>query len=153
MSTRRAVRVSSLFVALVALSGCGEPLFVLPGGALSGTVMPAPTNWNFSNAFETVQLETRPDDPYSVNVWGMGSQRTFFVASGDGMESAWAQHIAADPNVRLRLGDEVYELRAVRADGKLDRRRFRAMGEHKYDDFDSAFEDLDAVVVFRLERR
>jgi len=55
--------------------------------------------------------------------------------------------------VRLRLGHAVYELRAVRADSKLERRRFRAMGKHKYDDFDSAFEDFDAVVVFRLERR
>ena len=101
----------------------------------------------------TVQLETRPDDPYSVNIWGVGGSRTFFVASGDGMESVWAQHIADDPNVRLRLGHAVYELRAVRADSKLERRRFRAMGKHKYDDFDSAFEDFDAVVVFRLERR
>jgi len=120
--TRRTVRASLALAALAALAGCGEPWCVFSGGALSGTVTPPPGSWNFSGAFETVQLETRPDDPYSVNIWGVGGSRTFFVASGDGMEAAWAQHIADDPNVRLRLGHAVYELRAVRADSKLERR-------------------------------
>ena len=147
---RRAIVV----LAMLGLTlGCAEPLVGFAGGQLSGQTAPPPRNWSFSDEFETVQLETRPADPYSVNIWGMASGRNYFIASGKGMEAAWAQHIAEDPRVRLRIGDTVYELRAVRVDGKLDRRRFTALGRHKYDDFDSAFDEFETAVVFRLDPR
>ena len=104
---------------LLLLLGCGEPFVMIPGGRLSGTTKSVPENWRFTDAHEDVQLETRPADPYSVNVWVVAVGDDLFVASGRGAESAWAQHIEADPNVRLRVGDDIYELRAVEADTKL----------------------------------
>ena len=149
MQWRPIVALAVLGLAL----GCADPLLGFAGGRLAGQTAPPPGDWSFSDEFETVQLETRPADPYSVNIWGVASGRNYFIASGKGMEAAWAQHIAEDPRVRLRIGDAVYELRAVRLDGKLDRRRFTAFGRHKYDDFDSAFDEFETAVVFRLDPR
>ena len=54
---------------------------------------------------------------------------------------------------RLRIGETVYELQAVRVDRKRDRRLFSAFGRNKYDDFDSAFDEFETAVVFRLDPR
>ena len=80
-----------LFTTLV-LVGCG-PIVMVPGGELSGTTTPVPADWAFSDAVETVQLETRPDDPYSVNVWGV-SDGAFHPTDPN---RAWV--IARDPTV------------------------------------------------------
>ncbi len=126
---------------------------IFPGGELSGEVRPVPKDWSFSDAFENVQLETRPDDPYSVNIWCVAVGKRLLIASGKGMENAWAKHIAANPQVRLRVGDDIFELRAVRSDDLLDRRRFLAGARIKYDDFEPDEDEADAAVLFLLERR
>ena len=152
LQRRVPVRLAASFL-LVWTMGCGDPFFGIAGGQLSGAAADVPPTWVPYNDVETVQLETRPEDPYSVNVWGVGTREVYFVASGRGTESAWAQHLIQDPRVRLQIGERVYELRAVRADSWRDRRRYKAMSQHKYDDFDSAFEDFGTAIVFRLEPR
>ena len=53
---------------------CG-PIGPIPGGALRGDPVAEPVqDWSFLDAEHTVQLETRPGDPYSVNVW-IGQQQ------------------------------------------------------------------------------
>ena len=107
-------------VAAVALAAC-DPVFVFPGGELAGTERSLPADWGFTRDFHTIQLETRPSDPYSVNVWGVAVNRHFYVAS-DGGESRWARAIEAEPRVRLRIGDDIYRLAAKRAEdpGELE---------------------------------
>lgn len=100
-------------VLLVVVAAC-DPVFVFPGGELSGTERPLPADWEFTRDFQTIQLEARPSDPYSVNVWGVAANRKFYVAS-DGGESRWARVIEADPRVRLRIGDDIFKLAAKRA--------------------------------------
>ena len=60
----RFIAVSSLFLFV----GCG-PFVLLPGGRLDGSPAPTPSNWSSTSEVDTVQLETRPEDPYSVNIW------------------------------------------------------------------------------------
>jgi hypothetical protein len=133
--------------------GCGGPLAMIPGGKLSGTVQPVPSDWGFSDEYEDVQLETRPSDPYSVTIWGVAVGARFYVASGRGLESAWAKYIEADPDVRLRVGENVYELRAVRTDDPQDRVRFMAALKKKYDGFEPDEDEAEAAVLYRLEVR
>ncbi len=140
----------ALAVAVGLLLGC-DPLVMVPGGALSGTVKPIPEDWSFSDAIETVQLETRPSDPYSVNVWGVGIGEIFYVAAGDA-ESRWALNIAEDPRVRLRLGDDVYELRATRTQASAELDVFLAALKEKYD-FEPEPDQREASALFRLEAR
>lgn len=107
-------RAVCTLAAVVTLAAC-DPVFVFAGGELSGTERPLPADWGFTRDFHTIQLETRPSDPYSVNVWGVGVNRHFYVAS-DGGESRWARAIEAEPRVRLRIGDDIYRLAAKRAE-------------------------------------
>jgi hypothetical protein len=54
---------------LVLSFACGGPVGPVPGGALSGSVKPAPADWSFVELVEQVQLETKPAAPHSVNTW------------------------------------------------------------------------------------
>jgi len=135
---------------LLALAlGCG-PLVMIPGGELSGTPKPVPADWSFSDAVETVQLETRPADPYSVNVWGVGMGSRFYVVAAD-PDTRWAAHVAEDPRVRLRVGEDLYELRAVRAEDPAELDAFVASLQKKYDY--EVDKEQRAQAVFRLEPR
>lgn len=107
--------LSLAFLTALAAAGC-EPTFVFAGGELDGTEQPLPPNWDFSTDVDTVQIETRPTDPYSVNVWGVSLDRNFYVAASDAEDAAWARAIEAEPRVRLRIGDDIYRLLAQRTD-------------------------------------
>lgn len=145
-----------LWMGLLLCSACGPPLGPLPGGRLSGEVVAPPADWTFTNAHDTVQLETNPADPYSVNIWGTRVGDSFYVAAGEGGEATWAQHIEADPNVRLGVGGNLYELRAVRID--LDdepetRAAFLAALQQKYD-FDAEEDERSSEAwLYRLDPR
>ena len=78
------------------------PLGLLPGGKLDGEVGPMPASWAFAGASGQVQLETRPDDPYSVNVNYTIVDGRLYVNAGN-TETAWVKNIEANPNVRLRM--------------------------------------------------
>ena len=98
----------SLLIALILITmiGCGGPILVLPGGALSGEVVEdPPPDWSFaSDAF--VDLETRPSDPYSVELNYVVRDGALYVDPAEGRE--WLTHLRADPNVRVRFGNKVY---------------------------------------------
>ncbi|HEX5067087.1 MAG TPA: hypothetical protein VFY49_13290 [Myxococcota bacterium] len=123
-----------LLLALVSLgmaAGCGRPFVLLPGGALEGKPAAVPASWAFTDAVETVQLETRPADPYSVNIWVIAMDPSLYVHAGAN-RSAWVEHIEADPKVRLRVDDSIYELAAVRVQAQDEFDRFGDAYEKKY---------------------
>lgn len=116
----RIMRVAAV-VALLGLVGCGGPLGPMSGGRLGGELQPVPASgWAFAETVETIQLETRPDDPYSVNVWcGVVDGELFvptslILGADEPTERAWVQNVLADANVRLRIDGTVYEAKAVR---------------------------------------
>ncbi len=140
-----------LLAACFLLAAC-EPVYVFPGGALSGTEQPPPANWEFAREVSIVQLETRPTAPYSVNIWGVGVGSNFYVASGDA-DSKWVHAIAADPRVRLRIGEHVYSLIA-RPIG-IDAAEFATVLDayvQKYD-LDREENFASEAKVYRLEAR
>jgi hypothetical protein len=123
-----------LFLALMLtapITGCGGPFVLLPGGALEGSTVAAPDSWAFTNDVKTVQLETRPAAPYSVNIWVIALGENLYVHAGAN-RSTWVENIEADPNVRLRVNDSIYELVASRVDGQEEFDRFSDAYEKKY---------------------
>jgi hypothetical protein len=146
------MRYAALLLLSFFVFGCG-PIGPFPGGRLSGQVASSlPDDWTFSDAEENVQLETRPSDPYSVNVWSVGIGDRIYVASGRGGESNWVAHIAEDPNVRLRVGGTIYELRAVRVSAEVDGDRFVEGLMRKYD-WEPSARERDRAWLFRLDPR
>lgn len=106
----RHLLVPSLVLGLLA---CEGPTGLLPGGALSGSVVPAPANFAFARDAGTVQLETRPADPYSVNIACAIVGDGLYISAGDN-RSQWVENMEADPRVRMRIAGMIYELRAER---------------------------------------
>ncbi len=144
-------------VTLAAALACG-PIGPLSGGRLGGTVhADPPADWAAAAEADTVQLETRPDDPYSVNVWcGVLDGRLYVPTSlilgpDDPAEREWVRNVEADPRVRLRIDDDVYELRAVRVEDAGEREAARAMLMQKYEV--EADEHSEMAWLYRLEAR
>ncbi len=98
---------------LLAALGCNGPMGLLPGGELNGEARLAPADWAFAGEAGTVQLETRPEDPYSVNIAFTVLGGRLYINAGD-TETQWVKNIASNPLVRLRLDGVLYDLRAER---------------------------------------
>ena len=96
---------------LCLVTGCGGPILVIPGGALSGEIVETPVeDWSFAdNLF--LDLETRPDDPYSVELNYVLREGQLFVDPAEGRR--WLDHIRADPRVRVRFDGKIYLATAV----------------------------------------
>ncbi len=112
MKKRNAVAMGLI---LVGLMGCGGPVLVCPGGALSGEVVTEPVeDWSFLDS-TFLDLETRPEDPYSVELNYFVRDGKLYIDPAEGR--TWFEHIRHDPLVRARFGNEIYPLRAVLVGG------------------------------------
>ncbi|HKC50765.1 MAG TPA: hypothetical protein VKF60_08230 [Myxococcota bacterium] len=106
-------------VALLAITwlGCGP----VPGGALSGTVTPPPSAWSadLPNGKRICEIESRPEKPHSIQLECFTYDGRLFVQSHRWALSSWwpveswAAIWIAHPQVKVRLGDELFELQAV----------------------------------------
>lgn len=133
------------------LAGCDEPFIVMSGGALTGEVTDPPPDWSPLNEVEVVQLETRPEDPYSVNVWMIASGQNLYVATGKG-ETRWTGYIADNPDVRVRVDGRIYELEAFRV---VDETEKIAIGNEYVKKYGVDEDDnwVDEGRLYRLDRR
>lgn len=132
------------------MAACGGPIAVFPGGALDGTVKPSPPSFAFARDAGTIQLETRPDDPYSVNIACAVVGDRLYVSAGDN-KSRWVENMEANPLVRVRIDDEVYELRAQRVTDDAEMRAFA--DEWVKHSWARDPTKLDEVWVYRMDPR
>ncbi len=144
IQTVAAVSILALFA-----FGCG-PIVMIPGGALDGEDAAPPPGWSFTDEFDTVQLETRPDDPYSVNIWCVAAEGRLFVAGS--RASKWTQNVAADPLVKLRVDGKLYALRAREATTEAEVQAFVAAAGAKYD-FEMEPDQRAESILFELSPR
>lgn len=163
--TTTALLLAGSISALLSL-GCG-PFLVFPGGRLRGTLDPsALVDWHHTDDVEFVQIETRPDVPYSVQVYGVGSDRAFYIASqgwrgmmGSTDRARWVEHLAEDPRLRLRVGRTIYPLLATRVEATEEIEHVRVLFRAKYGEAaeDWGFWRNDPApgesIVYRLEPR
>ena len=100
-------------VLLSLVTACGGPFLIFPGGALSGEVVEESVkDWSFADDW-FVELETRPDDPYSVQLNYVVKDGQLYIDPAEGRQ--WLDYIREDPRVRVRFGDKVYPATAVLA--------------------------------------
>jgi hypothetical protein len=136
---------------LLFLAGCAEPFIVFSGNALTGTLALPPADWTALNEVDVVQFETRPADPYSINIWAAGIGSSIYVATSEG-GTTWSEHLAVSRDVRLRINDAIYELEAFPVTDPQERTVVAAEYVRKYD----VDEDDNWVTdgqLFRLDRR
>ena len=97
-----------------------------------------------------MQLEFRPDKPYSINIWAVGIGQDMYIATGeDG--TRWTEYLQQTPLVRVRVRESIYQLNAVRVFDTSEQQSVTQAFVAKY----NLDEDNWVVTgqVFRLDRR
>ena len=83
----------------------------IPGGELEGEEKAWPADWSFSDDIENILLETNPDDPYSVTVWGVYVGSEIYI-TGATEESQWVKNLMTNPAARISVEGDLYRARA-----------------------------------------
>lgn len=113
------VLLGVLVLAYAGLSTLGiEPQDRQPGTRLDGELVTLPTSWAFTDEVQEVHLETYPwwGIPFSVTTVLAHDGNELFVPSLYEAEMSfpgtkfWNKVVQRNPNVRLRVGEELYEL-------------------------------------------
>ena len=113
MKLSKLSRIPFSVLFLSALAACSGPFLLLPGSALVGPEASIETA-KISGESALIELETRPADPYSVNL------NAFFIGGAAYIDPAedrqWYQYLVEDANVRVKFAGDgtVYTAVAVR---------------------------------------
>ena len=142
-------RCSGVVILALLLSACGYIPF--SSSELDGVVTPIPQTWSSIAEADIIQLETRPADPYSVNLWVLGMHGYLYVYAGDN-RAKWVDHIDANPNVRLGHAGKIYELTATQVDDDAEFNLFAQGWASKYGNLPRNM-NLAEVYLFRLTPR
>jgi hypothetical protein len=109
------------------------PLGPIPGPKLSGSVVEEPVeDWSSIDAVKVIQIETNPEDPYSVSTWLTRVGSAIYVFAGSD-QSPWVQNISDNPRVRIRIEGRIHELRAVSVADFETKRAFLTAMKAKYE--------------------
>ena len=145
MSPRIALAALALLFALA----CGP----IPGGTLDGTVTLAPADWTtvLPDAKKFCEIEARPEDPTSIQLECFLVDGKLYAQSHrwalapwwpvESWAAIWIEH----PDVKVRIGDAIYELTAVQVDDSGPRDEILKL--RGYDP------PPDGIVVFRFAPR
>jgi hypothetical protein len=142
------VRSAAALLLLLAL-GCGP----VPGGSLGGEVAPAPPDWAsvLEGDRSFCEIESRPADPHSIQLecflydGALHAQSHRWALADWWPVESWAEIWLEHPDLRVRIGERIFELRAVRVtDAAVREPLLKGRG---YDPVP------EGIVLFRLEPR
>ena len=104
-------------IAIAPMVACSiDPSDERPGLGLSGEVhQQAVEDWSFtSDAYEIfIETVTSYWIPHSVTAWCVIVEDELYVSADDADKKSWVANVARDPDVRLKIGDKVYEQKLV----------------------------------------
>jgi len=127
------------------------PLGPIPGGKMSGPLAAEPQP-NLIDLEKVIELEIRPQKPWSLSVWNVVIDGQLFVPSARGASRRWTAVAVKEPLVRLRSHGKIYELRIERVtDAALQERLAKALAQrYGHEPPDPA---QDTTWFFRLSPR
>lgn len=138
----------TLAALLTAVRFSSGPFGPIPGGRLSGELVVDPTpDWSVLDSTKYVQLEMH--GPRSVELVVVRVGRDAYVGANYPDQKVWPAIVAAHPDVRLRVGNRLYDRRAVRIADADESRRLLAAASSKYG-FDLSL-GTGIVRFFRLD--
>ena len=98
---------------LVSYLNRSDPWDQLPGKRITGEEVAEPNDdWSFMEPSTRVTLEVRPSDPYSVDIRAYLHQGVLYLNSIS-PEHRWTQYLHEDPNLRLKVENKIYQVRAT----------------------------------------
>lgn len=125
-------KASTFTLVAIFLGACGAPLGPIPGGELDGDITPWPKDWQQAEDCENVLLQTNPENPYSVTIWGVGIGREFYVGASK-RSHQWALYMERDPRVTLEVDGKLYRAIAQRVSEPATTQLVAARFIAKYD--------------------
>lgn len=163
---QRLVRVAFLLTVMTLTLPACEPKDRRAGLWLSGEVVTTPiTDWSFSNEHDEIFVETNTVYfvPHSVTTTVVTRGGTLYVPSlyyegGEfPTERFWNKNIARDPNVRLKIGDNIYERHASLVTDADERTEVLAAFAAKYDRWRELLKNGDPerpkIILLRVDSR
>src|ERR1700735_830443 len=91
-----------------------------PGLWLPGPVVATPTDWSFTDKYPEVQVQTTTwyGIPHSVTIFCTAYHGTLYIGSlvAPGTPQfgrQWNRNVLRDPHIRLKIGDNLYALKAT----------------------------------------
>ena len=142
------MKLVALAVVVFAL-GCGP----VPGGSLEGDPAPVPSDWTATLGGDRAlcEIEARPADPHSIQLECFSHEGALYVQSHRWVRApwwpvkSWAVVWLEHPEVRVRIGDALYDVVATPLEPGAQRDAIlRARG---YDPVP------EGIVLFRFEPR
>ena len=82
---------------------------MFPGGSI-GTTVSETDDFAFARSYRLIELEVRPDDPYSVLLRCVVIEGKLYLDAAPARK--WGQLIRTDSRVRVKLGEAVYQATA-----------------------------------------
>ncbi len=128
-------RLSVAIVLVVVSLGCIDPQDRRPGLKLAGNVVEAiPSDWNFTHAYKQIAIEVKTPYllPHSVTIWCAVADGRLYVAARDPDSKRWPGWVDRAPDVRLGIGESVYEVRLARLEDANQVERVRRAYARKY---------------------
>jgi len=118
----------------LALAGCFDPSDRRPGTRLSGDAVALPADWLFTAAHPEIAVEVSGflGLPHSVTIWCATLDGDLYIGARDPESKRWPAWADADPNVRLKIGDSIYEVRLTRLEDAATIDRLQAEFGAKY---------------------
>ena len=105
-----------VMILLVLYLNRSDPWDRLPGKRITGEEVTEPVeDWSFMETSTRVTLEVRPSDPYSVDIRAFLHEGVLYLNSIT-PENRWTQYLLEDPNLRLKVENKIYQVRATRVE-------------------------------------
>lgn len=108
-------RIIGLLACIVSITlglGCSiDPSDQRPGFGLSGDVNQQPVlDWSFASDVKEIFIETATPYfiPHSVTIWCVTLDDQLYVGAYDADAKHWVANVARDPNVRLKIGNQIF---------------------------------------------
>ncbi len=149
-------RLSIAIVLVVVSVGCIDPQESRPGLRLAGDVVKAiPSDWNFTNEYKEIAIEVKTPYllPHSVTIWCAVADEGLYVGARDPDSKRWPGWVDRKPDVRLGIGESVYEMRLAPLDDLNQIEPVQRAYVRKYDLPDPQPEGARPIRYWLVERR
>jgi hypothetical protein len=115
--------VALVGAAVLARSTSG-PLGPFPGGPFQATPSKSPFNAEFKLESEEIQMQVPAQSPYTITTHAFVIDGSLYVGADFTFPfKRWVYIVQANPQVSIRIGDEVFDRRAIRIQDPGEARR------------------------------
>ncbi len=147
----RIVIFTACAIAIALTVACSiEPLDERPGLGLSGEVhQQGVEDWSFTSDADEIFIETVTSYwiPHSVTAWCVTVGNRLYVSADDADKKSWVANVARNSNVRLKIGDKVYEQKLVPVTDAATKAAIDSGFAQKYD-YEEEEADDDMIVGY-----